>query len=119
MFHPVNARALDYVDTPGAYPHGITTDGTNIWVADYDLRTIAKLNGEGQVVSSYSFPFGRPLGITHAGGDLFVATGSSVYRINAQSGTSISKFPSPDPSSPPRACLWRWEGVDRFQGIFR
>jgi len=97
LFCPANAHALDYVDTPGPYPHGITTDGTNLWIADYDLRIIVKLNGDGEEINSYPFPSGSPRGIAYAAGDLFVATGSRVYRINAETGSSIANFPSPDP----------------------
>lgn len=95
-----HAQAFQFAVSPGTYPHGLTTDGTNLWHADLDSNRVYKLDSEGQVTSSYSFPHGNPHGLAYSAGVLFVATGSRVYRLTAESGAYLSDFSSPDLSSP-------------------
>jgi hypothetical protein len=92
--------AIELRYAPGPDPHGITTDGTNIWLTDYETRTVFKLDNEGEVLHSYPFPFGRPHGLVYVAGDLFVAEAASITRIHAETGSYVAEFPSPDTSSP-------------------
>jgi sugar lactone lactonase YvrE len=94
------SHALDFAGSPGSYPHGLATDGTNLWHADYEASRIYILDDQAQVESSFAFPYARPRGLTHASGVLYVASGSRVYRLNPADGSHLSDFASPDPSAP-------------------
>jgi hypothetical protein len=94
------AGAIELRDAPGPYPHGITTDGTNIWLTDNETKTVFKLDNEGKVLHSYPFRFGRPYGLVYVAGDLFVAEATSITRIDAETGAYVAEFPSPDTNSP-------------------
>ncbi|MEM7393246.1 MAG: hypothetical protein AAF492_12950, partial [Verrucomicrobiota bacterium] len=96
----IPASALPFVDAPGTFPHGLTTDGTNLWCADYDGARVYKLDANGQTVGSFALSFSQPRGLAYTNGVLFVASGSRIYRLDANNGTHLSDFGSPDATSP-------------------
>lgn len=100
LFTSIPLGALEFASSPGPYPHGLTTDGTNLWHTDYDAMMVYKLNSSGEVTQSFSFPYGNPRGLAWENGVLFVASGTRVYRLNAQTGGYLSDFASPDNTSP-------------------
>lgn len=71
------------------YPHGISTDGTNLFVADTGSSTIRKIViATGEVTTITESVFNNPEGITTDNNKLFVAdTGSSTIRkVDINSG---------------------------------
>lgn len=85
---------------PGTLPHGLTTDGTDFWLADNTDRKIFRLSQNGGIRSTFDFNQGSPRGLAYANGELFVATSSRIYRIDANSGIERARFAAPSSSSP-------------------
>jgi len=100
LFLGTSAPAFQFTNSPLAYPHELATDGTNLWVSDFDARRIHKLDGEFRTIGSFAFTNGSPRGLAWSNGVLFLATGTRIYRINAETGANIADYASPDTSSP-------------------
>lgn len=95
-----HATAFQYFDSPGTYPHGLTTDGTNLWNSDYASKMIYELNATGAVINSFSFSYDNPRGLAYTNGMLYAASGSTIYLLNATNGSFISSFSAPNTSAP-------------------
>ncbi|HTB85319.1 MAG TPA: hypothetical protein VK742_16855 [Candidatus Sulfotelmatobacter sp.] len=100
LFAASHVLAFQYFDSPGTYPHGLATDGTNLWNADYTAAMIYQLNPTGAVLNSFSFTYGNPRGLAYTNGILFVASGTRIYQLNAANGSYISDYASPNTGSP-------------------
>jgi len=100
LFAARHVLAFQYFDSPGTYPHGLATDGTNLWNADYTAEMIYQLNPTGAVLNSFPFTYGNPRGLAYTNGILFVASGTHIYQLNAANGSYITDYASPNTGSP-------------------
>lgn len=83
---------------PGARARGLAWDGEYLWCADEADNKIYKLNPiNGGVVSSISFPLaGDKGGLTWSSdGNLWIANGLLVYKVNPNTGDTLSTFQCP------------------------
>jgi hypothetical protein len=94
------AAAFQFFDSPGTYPHGVATDGTNLWNADYTAQMIYELNATGAVLNSFSFSYANPRGLAWTNGILYIATGTRIYQVNATNGAYLADFAAPNTGSP-------------------
>jgi len=105
----------------GRLPESLTSDGTKLWVADWDtIRTVHIATAQ---VTTLVQPFSlfHPHGIAEAGNDLYVANGE-VLRVDKTTG-AVTQLDVDDPSTPlsytpsPLSSTYAWAGrgisVDR------
>jgi sugar lactone lactonase YvrE len=72
-----------------SYPWGMTTDGTNLYVTDYNSSALRKVEiGTGKVTTLVSSGMTQPVGITYLDGKLYVAdrTGQKIRVVNPVTG---------------------------------
>ncbi len=81
--------------SPGDYPHGLASDGTHLWHTEHEGRRIHQLTSAGEIIRSFPFSAANPRGIEYHDGQLYVATATRIYRVNSETGASLSSFASP------------------------
>jgi sugar lactone lactonase YvrE len=103
-------------DTPGSYPTGLTYDGENIWLADYQTDLLYCLNPEtGELIRSIPAPAYWPEGLAWDGEALWNADvkggiplsenyDGKIYRIDPKDGSILKTIQAP--SSTPRGLTW-------------
>jgi hypothetical protein len=101
-YHPTNGLSL-VTASDLEYPWGITTDGTHIYVTDFDDHTVKKIDPATGAVSilagasgasgsadgtGSAARFWAPVGITHDGTNLYVtdAGNATIRRVNPSTG---------------------------------
>lgn len=104
------------INTPGAYPTGLTFDGTNLWLADYHSDLLYCIDSStGNVNYSIPAPAYWPEGLAWDGEALWNADvkggiplsenyAGKVYRINPKDGTILKTIQAP--TSTPRGLTW-------------
>ena len=72
----------EFWETGMGYPHGITTDGTNIWIVEPVTDEVWKFDMDGTYVAKWSTQSGGPRGITLIGGYFYItdSTNDEVYQ---------------------------------------
>ncbi len=84
---------LNYSGLPSYFnhPEGITTDGTNLYVADSGNGAIREIFLPGAAVTTLVSGFGNPLGVTYNGTDLYVADAwnSVIYQVTTGGAVSV------------------------------
>ncbi|NBC30785.1 MAG: hypothetical protein GVY29_12435 [Spirochaetes bacterium] len=87
---------LDYFATPeGALAHGITHDGSNLWIVGYDTGKIYQVDpGTGTLNKTLPGPAAELTGITWDGSKLWVASTDTlkIYEVDPSDGTVSSSF---------------------------
>ena len=89
---------LDYFTMPdGAQPHGITHDGTNLWIVGQDTGKIYQVDpDDGILIRSFDGPAGELTGITWDGSNLWVASTATdplmIYEVDPSDGTVVVSF---------------------------
>lgn len=103
-------------DTPGSYPTGLTFDGTNLWLADYQTDKLYAINPEtGKIVKTIEAPAYWPEGLAWDGEALWNADikggiplsenyAGKIYRVDPNDGTVLKTLVAP--SSGPRGLTW-------------
>jgi len=84
--------------TPGNTARGLAWDGTYLWCADASTDKVYKLNAlDGSIISSFSFTIASSYGglTWSSDGNIWLANGNYVYKINPSTGTTISSFHCP------------------------
>ncbi|MBL7077207.1 MAG: hypothetical protein ISS31_07035 [Kiritimatiellae bacterium] len=79
--------------TPDTYPHGITSDGTNLWLTNYSTDTLYRLDPtDGTVLGTFPLDVNpsSPRGLAWDGQYLWVATSSWIRQIDPETGLEIS-----------------------------
>ncbi len=88
-------------DSPGSYPHGITTDGTNLWMTDYSTTNLYCISSAtGDVLHSVLLDTGNRTarGVAWDNGYVWVATSSRLFKIDPQTGDAIMNWSGLDGS---------------------
>ncbi|MEZ5083654.1 MAG: transglutaminase domain-containing protein [Bacteroidales bacterium] len=100
----------------GSYPTGLTFDGTNLWLADYQTDLLYCIDPEnGEVIRTIPAPAYWPEGLTWDGEALWNADvkggiplsenyAGKIYRIDPKDGTILKTIQAP--SSTPRGLTW-------------
>ncbi len=109
-------EVIQSFDTPGSYPTGLTFDGTNLWLADYQTDKLYAIDPvTGKVVKTIEAPAYWPEGLAWDGEALWNADvkggiplsenyAGKIYRINPEDGTILKTIMAP--SSTPRGLTW-------------
>ena len=104
------AQIPDFAAMGEETPYGITYDGANLWISDYDADKLFKLDANGQVIQTLNITFTFPRGMAYHDGNLIVTTGSVVRRVDPATGNQLSSFGSPDSTSPNHQGLCMGDG---------
>lgn len=116
MLWAYTGEVIKFFETPGSYPTGLTYDGKNIWVADYQTDLLYCLNPEtGKLIRSIPAPAYWPEGLAWDGEALWNADvkggiplsenyAGKIYRIDPNDGTILKTIQAP--SSTPRGLTW-------------
>lgn len=115
------ATVLDRIDAPGPQPEGMASDGTHLWVADFQTGLIYRMDTATKtVIASYDAPGPDPEGLAWDGTHLWHCDWDTrmIYRL-AVSDTALTverEFPAPmlqDPGGQtrqPRPIGLAWDG---------
>ena len=70
---------------PDSYPHGVTSDGTTLWVTDYVAVSLHQIDpANGSVLQTFTFDFSSIRGVAWDGQYLWVASHSWLRKIDPQ-----------------------------------
>lgn len=85
----------------GSGPDALTTDGTKLWVSDWEkIRTINLATAQVTTLIASNPPFYlSPRGIAEGGSDLYVANNSQILRID-KSTAAVTQLDTNDASTP-------------------
>jgi YVTN family beta-propeller protein len=88
---PAPAATVIQTITVGSYPYAVSSDGTHVWVANYNDNTVSELNAStGSVIQT--IPVGaKPDAVSSDGTHVWVTNGSSstVTELNASTGAVV------------------------------
>ena len=91
-------KIVKELPAPGGRSRGLAWDGTYLWCADEADKAIYKLSiSTGGVLSSISFPIRYDRGglTWSSDGNIWVANGLHSYKLNPNTGDTISTFQCP------------------------
>ena len=88
VFGSAQAQIPDFAAMGEETPYGITHDGANLWISDYDADKLFKLDANGEVIQTLNIPFTFPRGMAYHDGNLIVTTGSVVRRVDPATGVA-------------------------------
>ncbi len=84
---------------PDSYPHGVTSDGTTLWVTDYVAVSLHQIDpANGSVLQTFTFDFSSIRGVAWDGQYLWVASHSWLRKIDPQTGIQIAHWSGMDAS---------------------
>jgi len=89
------------LDSPGSYPHGVTSDGANLWVTDYASTNLSSIDpGTGDTLSTVPLDIGNrnARGVAWDGEHVWVASSSRLFKIDPQTGDAIMNWSGLDGS---------------------
>ena len=97
--HPVNSQVVvQEFPSPAGEPRGLAWGRRHLWCADSEVDSIYKLDPvNGEVRSSFYFSLSSSYGgLTWSQDDnLWIATGSYVYKVNPTTGEELASFHCP------------------------
>ncbi len=84
---------------PANQPWDICTQGSDLWIADYNANMLYKVSSTGTVLESHASQIGKPSGVVYDGTFLWYCAGelssnSTLYKVDLQgSGTPVITVP--------------------------
>ena len=84
--------------SPVAGNNGLTWDGSNLWISDFETKKAYKVNPSTcESISSIPLPGAYPMGLAWDGSYLWHAEGSgeTIYQLNPSTGEIVFSFSSP------------------------
>ncbi len=88
--------------SPGFYPHGIASDGTDLWITDYDNITLSRIDpADGSVLDTVPLSIGEnrsPRGVAWDGQYMWVASSSRLFKVDPLTGESLLNWSGLDGS---------------------
>jgi len=98
---PPSPESVMY-SSPGTYPHGITSDGTNLWVTDYADSSLSCMDpATGSILDTVPLSIGtnrNPRGAAWDGEHIWVASSSRLFKIDPQTGDALMNWSGLDGS---------------------
>jgi streptogramin lyase len=96
---------LDRMDAPGPQPEGLASDGTHLWVADFQTGLLYEIDTASKtVVRTFDAPGPRPEGLAWDGSRLWCADweDKKIYLLSVSDTVLVAEreFPSPMGSRP-------------------
>jgi sugar lactone lactonase YvrE len=116
------AMVLERIDAPGPQPEGLASDGTHLWVADFQSGLIYRVDtGAKTVIAAYEAPGPSPEGLAWDGTHLWHCDWDTrmIYRLSVSDSalTVDREFPAPLLLTPggqlnqPRPIGLAWDGA--------
>jgi len=108
-----SASYLDRIPAPGPKPEGLASDGTSLWLADFDTNRIYRIDPlHPETVVSFPAPGAGPEGLAWDGTHLWAGSwyARKIYRL-AVSDTALTVVRSFDPPSGARPVGLAWDGT--------
>lgn len=108
---------INVIPSPISFPHDITFDGDNLWIAgynDYQLFQISMMNGS--ILKSIPTNMQRPYGLTFDGQYLWVADADNdiIQKVDTANGNVITTINSPA-SLPSYSAGLAFDGINIWQ----